>query len=147
MDPNTDAVMGMVVMPIMFGMIAYIVKLFFDSKKNRLKSELHKKLVDKFGNVKELNEFLQSDSGNKFLKSLSIEYVQPKERIMSSISKGLIFGLLGLSCLPVGMIFSADSKYYFAAGIVLFALGLSFLVSSAVSYKLSTKWGIIKDDE
>ncbi|MEN8154185.1 MAG: hypothetical protein ABFR75_09180 [Acidobacteriota bacterium] len=147
MDPNSDAIMGMIVMPIMFALIAYVVKLIMDNKKNRLKSELNNKLVDKFGDVKELNEFLQSDSGNKFLRSMSIEYVKPKERIMSSISKGLIFGFLGLSFLPVGMIFSADSKYYFAVGIVLFALGLSFLVSSAVSYKLSIKWGIIKDDE
>jgi len=139
--------MGMVVMPIMFFVIGYIVKLYMDARKNKLKSELHQKLVDKFNNVSELNDFLQSDSGNKFLKSLSIEYVQPKERIMSYISRGLIAGFVGLSFLPVGLIFSNESKYYFAVGIVIFSLGVSFLVSSWISYKLSTKWGIIKEDE
>lgn len=147
MDPNTDQVMGMVVMPIMFILVGYVVKLIMDAKKNKLKSELHQKLVEKFDNVSELNDFLKSDSGNKFLRSLSIEYVQPKERIISSITKGLVAGFVGLSFLPVGMIFSADSKYYYAAGIVLFALGVSFLVSSWLSYKLSTKWGIINEDE
>ena len=82
MDPNTDQVMGIVVMPIMFFLVGYVFKLFMDSKKNKLKSELHQKLVEKFDNVSELNDFLKSDSGNNFLKSLSIEYVQPKERII-----------------------------------------------------------------
>ena len=129
MGPNTDQIMGMVVMPIMFILFGYIAKLIMDGKKNRLKSELHQKLVERFDNVKELNEFLKSESGNKFLKSLSIEYVQPKERIMSYISRGLIAGFVGLSFLPVGLMFADDSKYYFAAGIILFALGVSFLVS------------------
>jgi len=147
MDPNTDQVMGMVVMPIMFILVGYIAKLIMDGKKNRLKSELHQKLVERFDNVKELNDFLKSESGNKFLKSLSIEYVQPKERIMSYISRGLIAGFVGLSFLPVGLMFADDSKYYFAAGIILFALGVSFLISSWLSYKLSTKWGIINEEE
>ena len=147
MGPNTDQIMGMVVMPIMFILFGYIAKLIMDGKKNRLKSELHQKLVERFDNVKELNEFLKSESGNKFLKSLSIEYVQPKERIMSYISRGLIAGFVGLSFLPVGLMFADDSKYYFAAGIILFALGVSFLVSSWLSYKLSTKWGIINEEE
>jgi len=134
-------------MPVMFILVGYVVKLIMDGKKNRLKSELHQKLVERFDNVKELNEFLKSESGSKFLKSLSIEYVQPKERIMSNITRGLVAGLVGLSFLPVGLIFAEDSRYYYAAGIILFFLGLSFLVSSWVSYKLSTKWGIIKKDE
>ena len=147
MDPSSDQIMGIIVMPVMFFMVGYIVKLFLDSKKNKLKSDLHQKLVDKFDNVKELNDFLKSDSGDKFLKSLSIEYVQPKERIMSYISRGLIAGFVGLSFLPVGLIFAEESKYYFAAGIIIFALGVSFLVSSWISYKLSTKWGIINEEE
>ena len=147
MDPATDQIMGIIVMPIMFVLVGYVVKLIMDGKKNKLKSELHQKLVEKFDNVSELNDFLKSESGSKFLKSLSIEYVQPKERIMSSITRGLIAGFVGLSFLPVGMIFSEDSQYYYAAGIVLFALGVSFLLSSWLSYKLSTKWGIIKEDD
>ncbi len=147
MEMGSDQIMGMIVMPIMFVVIAYIVKLYMDARKNKLKSELHQKLVEKFDNVSELNDFLKSDSGNKFLKSLSIEYVQPKERILSSITKGLVAGFVGLSFLPLGMIFSSESKYYFAAGIVIFSLGASFLVSSWISYKLSTKWGIINEEE
>ena len=147
MESNTDMIMGMIVMPVMFVTIGFVFKMFMDAKKNKLKMELHQKLVEKFNNVSELNDFLKSDSGSKFLQSLSIEYVQPKERIISSITRGLVAGVVGLSFLPIGMMFSGNSKYYYAAGIVLFALGVSLLISSWLSYKLSAKWGIIKDVE
>jgi len=147
MELNSDTIMGIVVMPVLFVTMAYVFTMFMHARKNKLKMELHQKLVEKFDNVSELNDFLKSDSGSKFLNSLSMEYVQPKERIMSSITRGLVAGVVGLSFLPIGMMFSGDSKYYYAAGIVLFALGASLLISSWLSYKLSAKWGIIKDAE
>ena len=55
----SEALTTMIVLPIFFGFCGWIIKLVFDWKKMRLKSEFHHKLVDKFGDVKELNNFLQ----------------------------------------------------------------------------------------
>lgn len=144
---DADQTMGMIVLPIFFLAIAWVFKMFWDWKRARLKSDLHHKLVEKFGDVKALNDFLQSDTGSTFLKSLTINGLAPKEKLLSSISKGIIIAFLGIAVLLLGWAFAEEGRYFYASGITIFMLGIGFLVASAVSYHLSQKWGIIKKEE
>jgi len=143
MSEGTEA---MVVLPIFFAMILLGFKLYFDWRKVRIKSEFHHKLVDKFGDVKELNNFLETKGGSEFLKSLSINGLAPKEKLLSAVSRGIIVSFLGIAVLLLGWTFMENSRYFIAAGITILVLGIGFLVSAAVSYQLSKKWGIIKDE-
>lgn len=143
MSEGTEA---MVVLPIFFVMMLLALKIYFDWRKVRIKSEFHHKLVDKFGDVKELNTFLETKGGSDFLKSLSINGLAPKEKLLAAISRGIIVICLGVSVVMLGWVFGEDFKYFIAAGITTMVLGIGFLVSAAVSFKLSKKWGIIKDE-
>jgi len=122
---------------------AWIVFVFISSMRDKRKFELHNKLIDKFSNMNELNNFLKSDSGSDFLKSLTIEGIAPKEKLLKSISTGIILGVLGVALFFVGKIFAAESRYFNAAAIIAIALGLGYLISTIVSVILSKKWGII----
>ncbi len=122
---------------------AWIIMLFLSSKREKWKFELHNKLIDKFSNINELNDFLKSDSGSDFLKSLTIEGIAPKEKLLKSISMGIILGVLGIALFLVGKIFVAESRYFNAGAIIAIALGLGYLISTVVSIILSKKWGII----
>lgn len=145
MSETTEA---MVVMPIFFFFLLLGVKFFFDWKKVRLKSEFHHKLMDKFSDVKDLNDFLVSKSGKNFLQSLTINGLRPKEKLMSAVSTGIIVGFLGIAVLVFGSLVGEGSRmYYYGSGIALFVLGCGFLVSALISYHLSKKWGIIKEEE
>jgi len=144
-DP--DQIMGIIVMPIFFGMIALIFKMYWDWKKIRLKSDLHHKLVDKFGNVSELNSFLQSDTGNHFLKSLTIDGLTPKEKLISAVSRGIVTCFFGVAILLLGWAFAEESRYFIASGITIVVLGIGFLAAAAASFHLSKKWGIIEQDQ
>jgi hypothetical protein len=144
MSETTEA---MVVLPIFFFFLLLGVKFFFDWRKIRLKSEFHHKLVDKFSNVNDLNDFLQSKTGANFLRSLTINGLRPKEKLMSAVSTGVIMGFLGIAVLAFGTLVGGGLQYYFGSGIALFVLGIGFLVSALVSYHLSKKWGIIKEEE
>lgn len=141
----SETLMIVVNVGIVFGFFAWVFKVILDSKKLKHKSALHNKVVDKFGNVEELNDFLKSENGITFFKSLSIEGAAPKEKLLSTITKGIVSGFLGLSFILVGQIFSEEAEFFNALGIIIIALGLGFLVSSFVSMHLSKKWGIIED--
>jgi hypothetical protein len=125
---------------------AWIVFVFISSMREKRKFELHNKLIDKFSNMNELNNFLKSDSGSEFLKSLTIEGIAPKEKLLRSISTGIILGVLGLALFLVGKIFAEESRYFNAGAIIAAALGVGYLISTVVSVMLSKKWGIIEKE-
>lgn len=115
-------------------------------RKSRHRYELQKTLLEKFSAVPELNDFLKSQGGNKFLDFLTVSGIGPKEKLLASISKGVIFSLLGLAFLFIGPFLggeAAEIKGVQALGVVSMAIGIGFLVSTFISYKLSKKWGII----
>lgn len=71
----------------------------------------------------------------------------PKEKLLSSFSKGVILVSLGIALILVGQIFMEEMKYFIAFGIVSIALGAGFLISTFISYTLSRKWGIIDEND
>jgi len=103
--------------------------------------------LEKFTTVQEFNDFIQSKEGNKFLNFLSFNASTPRQKILSSLSKGVIISFVGISIILIGQIFTGESKYFLAVGIVSIALGVGFLVSTFISYTLSKKWGIIDGDK
>ncbi|HLP46993.1 MAG TPA: hypothetical protein VK469_13650 [Candidatus Kapabacteria bacterium] len=115
-------------------------------RRSKHKYELQNKLLEKFSAVPELNDFLKSQGGNKFLDFLTVGGIGPKEKLLASISKGVIFSILGLAFLFIGPFLggeAAEIKGVQALGVVSMAIGIGFLVSTFISYKLSKKWGII----
>ena len=142
----TETMSTIIVLPVFFGFSTWIIKLFLDAKKARLKSQLHHKLIEKFENVKELSEFLQSKSGSGFLRSLTIEGITPKDRIMDAVSRGVIAACLGVAVLAVGMLFVEEWRYVVSAGILIVALGVGYMVSAAVSFRLSKNWGLLSEE-
>jgi len=144
MDSSEQIVM-ITVLPAMFVFWGWVVWIILEWRKLRYKSGLQSKMVDKFPTAQEFNDFLQSREGNKFLNFLKFNGLAPREKILSSLSKGIILSMFGISLIILGQIFTEEMKYFIAFGIVIVALGLGFLISTFISYKLSKKWGIINE--
>ena len=139
--------MGSEIIPIV-GLIvfwAWVAWLLLEWRKLKHKSDMQKKIVDKFSTVQEFNNFLQSEEGRKFLSFLKFNGFGLREKIQSSLSKGIIGTILGISIIAVGKFFPVEAKYFSATGIIIIALGVGFLVSTVVSYNLSSKWGLFED--
>jgi len=142
-----DVIMAFVLFPILFIFGAWLFWSILDWLKMRQKSQLQNKILEKFTTVQEFNDFIQSKEGNTFLNFLSFNGSTPRQKILSSLSKGVIISFVGISLILIGQIFTGESKYFLAAGVVLIALGVGFLVSTFISYTLSKKWGIIDGDK
>jgi len=136
-----------IVLPLTILFWAWVVWAILEWRKTRHKSQLQNKIVDKFQSVQEFNDFLQSKEGNKFLNFVKFNGLAPREKLLSSLSKGVILVTLGIALILVGQIFTEEMKYFIAIGIVLIALGVGFLISTFIAYTLSKKWGIIEDKD
>jgi len=143
---GSEDVALIIIMPIMIAFWAWVVWVILEWRKMRHKSQLQNKIVEKFSTVQEFNDFLQSKEGNRFLDFLKFNGLTPRGKILSSLSKGVILFFLGVALVIIGQIFTGDMKYFNAFGIVIIALGVGFLISTFISYKLSKKWGIIDEE-
>jgi hypothetical protein len=135
------------ILPLTIIFWAWVVWAILEWRKMRHKSQLQNKIVEKFTNVQDFNDFIQSKEGNKFLNFLRFNGLAPKQKILSSLSKGVIISFIGISLVLIGRIFPDEMRYFLAFGIVFIALGVGFLVSTFISYTLSKKWGIMDEDK
>ena len=135
------------ILPLTILFWAWVVWAILEWRKTRHKSQLQNKIVDKFQSVQEFNDFLQSKEGNKFLNFVKFSGLAPKEKLLSSLTKGVILITLGIALILVGQIFSEEMKYFTAFGIVSIALGAGFIISMFISYTLSKKWGIMNEKD
>jgi len=129
-------------------MMALIVWVVLEWRRLKHKASLQNKLIDKFSTGPELNDFLQSSGGGKFINFLTVGGIGPKEKLLSSITKGIVLTFLGIALLFIGPFLQEtvqEVRGVQAFGIAALAVGIGFLVSTFISYKLSKKWGIIED--
>ncbi|HYO46142.1 MAG TPA: hypothetical protein VEY33_05580 [Gemmatimonadota bacterium] len=112
-------------------------------ERSRAQFDLQRRILEKFGTASEFVAFLDSDSGRKFLETVSSDTLTQAGRIFGSIQKGSIFALIGIVgfCLVA---YEPDDLMPLAvpSGIAL-ATGLGYLISAFASHRLSKQWGLL----
>jgi hypothetical protein len=143
MDNDLASVFGMWGL---FAAVAWIVWVVTSNRRRQAiaqtQADMQAKLLDKLSTSQDLAEFLKSDQGQHLLDSASTEPADPHSRILASIQAGLVLTLLGLSMLVVSRTLSEAQEGMTVFGTMAAAVGIGFLVSSAVSYMLSRSWGL-----
>jgi hypothetical protein len=114
----------------------------------KTRAEIYSRLIDKFGTAPEFIAFLQSDAGLKFIEENAVQNVAPLGKILAALQIGTILTLVGIGLLMLGNIFggSLGGDLYIVltvGGTVGFMVGIGFLISSAISYRLCKTWGIL----
>ena len=144
---SSEDIALIIIMPIMLVFWAWVVWVILEWRKIRHKSMLQSKIVDKFSTVQEFNDFIQSKEGNKFLNFLKYNGHAPREKIISSLTRGLVLLFLGIALTIIGPTLPIEWRFLSAFGIIIFALALGYLISTFISYKLIKKWGIIEEEK
>lgn len=120
---------------------------------SRTQTEVHTKILDRFGSSEELLSYMKTDAGTKFLESAPIPLRSepatqnaPLTRIMWSIQVGVIVAAGALGMLLVSGRFEKEAaQELFALGMIAFSIGAGFIVSAFVSIILSRRLGLWKD--
>ncbi len=130
-----------------FTMVGWVVHVIVDGYRRRQRlnvfTDFHGKLMDRMGSAKELGDFLQSEGGQQFLETLTVEKDHPANRILRAVQTGLV-----LLCLGAGL-FGANSFAqwetdggFMVVGMLFMTAGFGFLLSATASYVLSRRLGL-----
>ena len=144
MDPDKIAVM--VVFLAAFATAGWMFYLMAEGakRKGRLKvqTELHGRLLDKFGSAREVVEFLQTPGGAQFVEGISSDREEPSNGILRSTHRGIILTIVAAGCLFLNWYYRSSDNPLLVIGVILLCLGVGFLVSAAVSQRLSRTLGL-----
>ena len=111
----------------------------------RIQSEVHSRLIDKVGSSQEFLTFLDSDSGKQLVASIGIEQPSrnPYNRILTSVQAGVILVCVSIALLVLGVNYADVAEGFKILGGLGLAVGVGFLISAGLSYRLSKSFGLL----
>jgi hypothetical protein len=138
--------------------VGWLVRTILDQRRwsrlSRRQSEVHNKILDRFGTTAELLEYVKSPAGSKFLEGAPIPLHDaesqnpPLARTIRSVQTGVVITLAAVGFLIVGAWLEKDlGDGLFGIGIIALCIGLGFIASAAVSLFLSRRLGLWRTPE
>jgi len=141
---------------IILGALLWMFKVILDNRRwgkvAKVQSEVHSKLLEKFGNSQDLLTYMGTEPGKRFLESQPFQLEAqgtrptpyPVGRILLSVQLGVVVLLVG-----VGLLFLRNHLTEGAEGCLIFGtlattVGFGFLLSAAASYGLSQHLGLLE---
>jgi hypothetical protein len=118
----------------------------------KLQSDVHGKLLERFGTSQEVLTYMSTDAGKKFLEAAPISVgldrkqpvPSPVARVLTPLQIGIVMSLLG-----VGLIFLRHSFSHGAGllliGTVILMPGLGFIISAGITWVLARRLGLISE--
>ena len=134
--------------------ISWLIRTLIDhrrwSRLARTQSEVHNKILERFGTSDALLEYMRSPAGARFLESapIPVHAVQPGQggaigRALASIQLGLIIAAGAIGMLFVSGRFDTETAQgFYALGVIGLCIGGGFIVSAVVSIVLSRRLGL-----
>jgi hypothetical protein len=121
-----------------FAMVIVIFWLVIRQRQARIQArgEFQKQMLDKFNSGRELGEFLESKGGQQFLSELRSQSLGSKDRILKAMQNGIVLAVLGLGMLGLSLVKGG----FLVPAVLALALGVGFLISTAIAIRLSRKW-------
>jgi hypothetical protein len=119
----------------------------------KLQTEVHGKLIEKFGNNQDLLVYMGTDAGKKFLEAAPIPVnFEPQERMPGAVARVLMPLQIGIvaSLLGLGLILLRHAIPDYADALLLFGTlalmpGLGFIISAGVTWVLAGRLGLMPD--
>jgi small-conductance mechanosensitive channel len=138
--------------------LAWLLRTIIEQKRwsrlSRTQSEVHNKILDRFGTSEELLAYVRTPAGTRFLESAPIPLhaerpaqgapqSAPLTRVLWSIQIGVVVAVGSLGMLLVSIPFDGEgARALFVLGAIGFCVGVGFVASAAVSLVLSRRLGL-----
>lgn len=150
-----EGVMIFAVFSLVAGFLAWVVKTFIEYRRwlqvSRVQTDAHNKLLDRLTGHEELLAYIQTPAGRRFLESAPIIDAGPRAvsapigRVIWSAQIGMVLAFAGLGLNFVsGRVVEEVQPPLFVLGVLAIALGIGFVVSAALAYALSRRFGLLE---
>jgi hypothetical protein len=134
-----------------FATMGWIAWVIFSSIRRyllaKMQSGVQMKLLEKVDSSQALLAYAETESGRRFLESLRVEQMEPAMpygRILSGAQSGVVLSAFGIGMLLLHSTGVATEREFTIFGGLALALGIGFVLASAVSYVLSRSFGLLE---
>jgi hypothetical protein len=134
--------------------LLWLIRLLLENRRwsrvFRQQTEIHSKLIDRFATNQELLEYMNTESGRRFLEASPIPIDPDRSqalpgglaRVMGPLQLGIVLTMLGLGLLIVEHSLHDYAGPFLLAGMVALMPGLGFIISAIVTWRLSAQLGL-----
>lgn len=148
-DKILDFLPPMIVFLAFIYMLAAVITAVLESRRRamaiRARSDLLNRVLDKFGSSRDFIELSESPGGSRLLEVLGSEPNGAGEKILSAVQRGVVLTVLGVGLLFLSLTLyaAAVEELFRIFGAVSFALGIGYLGSSVLSYRMARSLGLL----
>ncbi len=141
---------------IVLGALLWVLRVVLENRRwgkvAKIQSEVHSKLLEKFGTSQELLSYMETEAGKRFLESQPFQLETqgaratpyPFGRILLSIQLGAVGLVVGVGLLYLRGHLTEGAEGCLVFGTLASTVGIGFLLSAAASYGLSRHLGLLE---
>ena len=155
-DLASDVAPAMVFIGVV-GAILWLTRAFLENRRwsriFKLQTEMHGKLIDRFGSSQELLNYMGTEAGKRFLEAAPIPVdFEPQQRVPNAVARvltplqvGIVLVLLGAGFLLLRNA-EADMRIpMLVLGTIFLMPGIGFILSAGITWVLAGRLGLIPD--
>jgi hypothetical protein len=119
----------------------------------KLQTDVHGKLIEKFGTSQELLTYMSTEAGKRFLEASPIAVgfepqapvPSPVARVLTPLQIGVVMTLLGIGLLSLRHSIPEGTNALLVAGTIVLMPGLGFIISAGITWVLARHLGLMPD--
>jgi hypothetical protein len=139
------------------GALIWLIRQFLENRRwsriFKLQSEVHGKLIDKFGSSQELAAYMETEAGKRFLEAAPIPVgFEPQQPIPNAVARviiplqiGIVLVLLGVGCLLLRYAGPGMRTPMLVFGTLSLMPGLGFIISAGITWVLAARLGLMPE--
>jgi hypothetical protein len=139
------------------GALLWLIRLFLENRRwgriFKLQTDVHGKLIDKFGSNQELLVYMGTAAGKRFLEAAPIPVDFEREqrvpnavaRVLTPLQIGIVLTLLGTGLLFLRHLRDEMAAPMLVLGTVVLMPGLGFIISAGITWVLAGRLGLIPE--
>jgi hypothetical protein len=141
---------------ILLGSFLWMLRMFLENRRwsriFRLQTEVHTKLIDRFGSNQELLTYMGTEAGRRFLEAapIPVDFSHDQQRVPNAVARvltplqiGIVLTLLGIGLLMLRYSVSDLATPLLVFGIVVLMPGLGFIISAGITWFLAGRLGLM----
>jgi hypothetical protein len=141
------------------GTLLWLTRAFLENRRwarvFKLQSEVHGRLIERFGNNEELLTYMNTEAGKRFLEAAPIPIdFERDQRIPATLSRvlvplqaGVVLTLLGIGLLALRHSLPDLDNGLLVFGTVILMPGIGFILSAGLTWLLAARFGLLHPNQ
>jgi hypothetical protein len=137
--------------------LVWLIRQFLENRRwsriFKLQSDVHGRLIERFGSTQELASYMGTEAGRRFLEAAPIPVsFEPEQRLPNAVSRvlwplqvGVVLVLLGIGLLLLRHLSPEMKIPMLVTGTVVLMPGIGFILSAGITWMLAGRLGLIPD--